>query len=95
VETVLGDTLEAICVENIDQFSSALSTLEESNVSLIETAKGAAVSQIDSAAAGLLIEKVSSDIALSQFLHGIRCTDTLDEALNMRQSLSSDETVYG
>ncbi len=90
VETVLGDTLEAICVENIDQFSSAFDSLQDSNLSLIETGKTVDAS---SASAEHLLAKVKSSIELTQFLHGIRCTENLDDALKMRQSLSHDESI--
>jgi len=90
VETVLGDTLEAVCVDDIDQFSSALSSLEKSNVSLIETGKA---SDGSTATSDLLLQQVSSSIELSQFLHGIRCSETLDEALKLRHSLAQDESI--
>ncbi len=90
VETVLGDTLEAICVDKIDRLSAALNTLEDSNVSLIETGE---TDRTAMAATGLLLEKVSSALDLTPFLHGIRCTDSLDEALKMRPSLSSGESI--
>jgi len=90
VETVLGDTLEAVCVDNIDQFSSALSSLEKSNVSLIETGKSDTSA---SAGAGMLLKQVSSSLELGQFLHGIRCTETLDDALKIRHSLALDESI--
>ncbi|NOQ90493.1 MAG: chromosome segregation protein SMC, partial [Gammaproteobacteria bacterium] len=90
VETVLGDTLEAVCVDDIDQFSSALNALENSNVSLIETGKPDTSSE---ATTGLLLEQVSSSVELAQFLHGIRCSETLDEALKSRHSLAFDESI--
>ncbi len=90
VETVLGDTLEAICVDDIDSYSSALNSLENSNLSLIETAKSATSVN---ASAQMLINHVSSSVELGQFLNGIYCTETLDEALKMRHSLSIDESV--
>lgn len=90
VETVLGDTLEAICVDDIEQYSSALSSLQDSNISLIETAKSDA--SVD-AAAQMLINKVSSAMGLGQLLHGIRCTENLDEALKERHALSHDESI--
>jgi len=90
VETVLGDTLEAICVESIDEFSSAFDSLQDSNLSLIETGKTADAS---TASAEHLLAKVKSSIDLAQFLHGIRCADNLDDALKMRQSLSHDESI--
>jgi len=100
VETVLGDTLEAICVDDIEQYSAALNSLENSNLSLIETAKSSSsasgssvLDSSDQASAQMLINNVSSTVELEQFLHGIRCTETLDEALNMRHSLSYDESI--
>ena len=95
VETVLGDTLEAICVDDIELYSAALNSLENSNLSLIETAKSASSAPASSAkeAAQMLIDNVSSTVGLEQFLHGIRCTETLDEALKMRHSLSYDESI--
>jgi chromosome segregation protein len=94
VETVLGDTLEAICVDNIDQFSAAFDSLENSNLSLIENGQSSTAANTQSAGSTeLLLAKVSSSVELSQFLHGIRCTENLDEALKMRQSLSKGESV--
>jgi len=90
VETVLGDTLEAVCVDNIDQYSSALDTLESSNVSLIETSSSTSTG---SDSATMLSSKVTSKIAVSQFMHGIRCAETLDEALAARHSLNEDESI--
>ena len=90
VETVLGDTLEAICVDDIDQYSTALNSLEDSNLSLIETAKSTAAG---SNQAEMLINNVSSTVELKQFLHGIRCAETIDDALKMRHTLSHDESV--
>ncbi|MCK4675142.1 MAG: chromosome segregation protein SMC, partial [Gammaproteobacteria bacterium] len=95
VETVLGDTLEAVCVDDIEQYSAALNSLENSNLSLIETAKSSSSTPGSSlnTAAEMLINNVSSAVELSQFLHGIRCAETLDEALKMRHSLSFDESI--
>lgn len=90
VETVLGDTLEAICVDDIDQYSASLDSLEDSNLSLIETAKSTPPvgSQTE-----MLINNVSSTVELDHFLHGIRCAETIDDALKLRHSLSHDESI--
>lgn len=90
VETVLGDTLEAICVDDIEQYSSSLNSLQDSSISLIETAKSTSVTDTS---AQMLMNNVSSTVELGQFLHGIRCTETLDEALKMRHTLSQDESI--
>ena len=94
VETVLGDTLEAICVDDIDQYSSALNSLENSNVLLLEKNAGSdSNTSTNTNNSGMLSEKVSSSIALNQFLHGVRCVDSLDDALQIRRSLAHDESV--
>ena len=90
VETVLGDTLEAVCVEQIDSLCTTLSELEKSNLSLIETSASSASS---GSASGYLQEKVKSSLELGQFLHGIRIADSLDAALQMRRTLAEDESV--
>ena len=90
VETVLGDTLEAVCVDDIEQFSSALSSLEKSNISLIETGSSSATAE---ASAGMLLEQVSSALELGPFIEGIRCTETLDEALKLRHSLARGDSI--
>jgi len=94
VETVLGDTLEAVCVDDIDQYSSALDTLENSNVSLIEKGSDAKQSVArDNLPAGLLLQQVSSAVELSQFLHGIHCAESLEQALTQRHSLAVGESI--
>jgi chromosome segregation protein len=92
VETVLGDTLEALCIEDIDRYSAAFDSLENSNLSFIETARSNA-STAANTQADMLLNKVSSSIELKQFLHGIHCTESLSDALKMRQSLAHDESI--
>ncbi len=89
VETVLGDTLEAVCVDDINQYSSALDSLQDSNLLLVEngTASGAA------AGSNMLLDKVSASVDLGQFLSGIRCSENLDEALKNRHTLASNESI--
>ena len=94
VETVLGNTLEAVCVDSIEQFSSAFDALENSNLSLIETGlSNTTDNAISTASVEFLQAKVSSLVELSPFLHGIRCSENLDEALKMRQTLLDGESI--
>jgi len=90
VETVLGDTLEAICVDQIDSLCSTLSDLEKSNLSLIETQSSRPGIE---RASDYLLEKVISPVELDQFIGGIRIADTLDAAMQMRSSLKEGESV--
>ncbi|MDH5711661.1 MAG: chromosome segregation protein SMC, partial [Gammaproteobacteria bacterium] len=90
VETVLGDTLEAVCVDQIDSLCATLADLEKSNLALIETqSANSATAQ----APGYLQEKVKSSVELGQFLHGIRAADTLEAAMQMRASLTAGESI--
>ena len=94
VETVLGDTLEAVCVDQIDNLCSTLSGLDKSNLSLVEIDSSNARGGDSSAGAkGYLSEKVQSSLDLGRFLHGIKIADTLDAALQARSSLADDESV--
>ena len=90
VETVLGDTLEAVCVDQIDSLCSTLSDLEKSNLSLIETQSS---NSSANGTSGYLQEKVQSSVELDQFIHGIRFADTLDAALQLRGSLANGESI--
>jgi chromosome segregation protein len=94
VETVLGDTLEAVCVDRIDSLCSTLSGLEKSNMSLVEV-DSSIDRGVDSSggSAGYLGEKVRSSLDLGRFLYGIKAVDTLDEALKVRNSLAEGESV--
>ncbi len=91
VETVLGDTLEAVCVDDIDSLSKTLDELDKSNLSLVETRPSSADGQKPSS--GMLLEKIKSDLELDQFMSGIRVADDLDTALSMRASLAQGESV--
>ncbi|NNJ97490.1 MAG: chromosome segregation protein SMC [Gammaproteobacteria bacterium] len=91
VETVLGDTLEAVCVDDLDGLSRTLTELDKSNLSLVETASVSGHESVS--ASGLLREKIRSDLELNQFMHGIHIAADLDVALDMRTSLAQGESV--
>jgi chromosome segregation protein len=99
VETVLGDTLEAICVDNIEPFSPVFDSLKDSNLSLVENqrenTKTDTSSSNSSAAVSSewLLSKVSSSVDTSQFLFGIRCSNNLDDALKVRSTLLNGESI--
>ena len=66
VETVLGDTLEAVRVDDIDQLSSSIESLTDCNVSLVEA--GQSVDTRAQAGADSLQGKVTSSLDLEAFL---------------------------
>ncbi len=97
VETVLGDTLEAVCVDSMSSLGEALAStsldaLEQSNLSLIE-ARSEAITETGSSVSDSLLSKVTSSLPLQPFLQGIRVAETLDDALSMRSSLSDSESI--
>jgi chromosome segregation protein len=90
VETVLGEYLEAVCVDGMDNLSSAFSALQEGHVTLFDTRAAAAM---QASVAGMLADKIQSPWQLSSLLHGVRCAEDLSQALSLRASLKADESV--
>lgn len=90
VETVLGTTLQAVCVDALDQYSQQLASLEQGEATLLT----ASVSHGESSlGADSLLSKISSNYDLRAFCAKVRCADDLDSALAMRGSLADDESV--
>ncbi len=87
VETVLGDYLQAVCVDDIDALGSFLDSFEQGSLLLVESAAGA------SQASGLLASKVQSGGRADGLLAGIHAADDLAQALQQRASLASNESV--
>ncbi|MAO38992.1 MAG: chromosome segregation protein SMC [Pseudohongiella sp.] len=102
VEAVLGDTLQAVCVEDL---GGALGTLAETlpNVTLIGdgalapspsrlSGDGAKAPSPDNAAASL-ISKISGKIDVGPMLAGILAADTLEQAMAQRASLRDEQSI--
>jgi chromosome segregation protein len=83
VETALGDYLEAVCVEELDALSGALTDLAAGRVTLIESGGAAAASAEESLAA-----RVQGPAAVRTQLAGVLTAASLQEALRARGSLS-------
>jgi chromosome segregation protein len=91
VECVLGQYLEAVCLDKVDPVASLLSELEHGDITLFETDATATDAAHDKAQR--LVEKVSSPWNLENLLSGVYCTDDLDSALALRSRLSASESV--
>ena len=90
VETVLGDSLEAVCVDSLDSVKSSLGELTESNLALIETSSATTTAP---AGGDVLSNKVTSSLELDPFLHGIYTAENLDEAFDRRAGLKPGESI--
>jgi len=91
VEAVLGDTLQSVCVDDIDNLQQLLSELPDGLLSLVETSSSGTAD----AAPGLdsLAKKVSAGWNTSGLLPGIYCAENLQQALTLRSRLGSGESV--
>jgi len=88
VETALGDYLEAVCVERLDEVAGALDGFSSGRLALIEQ-NGAS----DGAVPGSLAAKVKGPAAVIDPLGDVITADTLTEALAARSSLPPGKSI--
>jgi len=89
VETVLGGYLEAVCVDGLDEVSSALDQLTQGAASFIEL--NATTSR--PSGADMLADKVEGGPGAVALVEGVHAVDDLGAALSMRSRLGSGESV--
>jgi chromosome segregation protein len=91
VETALGDYLEAVCIDRLDDLAAPLERLARGRVVLVEGAmtgsKGASVGD------GALAGKVSGPAAVLAQLAGVLTAESLGEALQRRATLAAGQSV--
>src|SRR5690606_1351458 len=90
VECVLGDHLEAVCVDGLDPLAAVIGSLEEGSVTFFDTR---APSTGVSAGADRLLAKVQADWDLAPLLGNVYAVETLHEALALRPRLGAGESV--
>jgi len=89
VEIVLGERLQALCVEDMATLQTALENPPLGELALFETKKRPKPGQ----RSGLLIEKVQAPWALTSLLAGVWIADTLADAYQLRDKLAAHESV--
>lgn len=87
VETVLGDYLQAVCVDSIGQLGSYLGSLEQGRLVLVESGAG------DTPQSGSLASKVRSEGRADSLLAGVQAADDLSQAMQQRASLAPHESI--
>lgn len=90
VETVLGDNLEAICVESLDGVQAILDDLEQGNAQFLESHS---VDAVQGDQSKWLLSKVESQWDLSAILGKVQTAEDLNEALARRASLEADSSI--
>jgi chromosome segregation protein len=91
VETALGDYLEAVCIDRLDDLATPLQRLARGRVALVEGAS-AGVSTV-TAAEGALAGKVTGPAPALVQLTGVLTAESLTEALQRRGTLADGQSV--
>jgi chromosome segregation protein len=91
LETVLGNTLQAVCVDQVDAVAGLLENLTQGELVLFDT--GAQSPAGASAKATLLSSKVTASWDAQGLLAGIYIADDLPAALSLRKQLAANESV--
>ncbi|MDH5517881.1 MAG: chromosome segregation protein SMC [Gammaproteobacteria bacterium] len=89
VETVLGQYLQAVCIDNLDSVNQVLGSFESGRVSFIETASASE----NNAGAEWLAAKVQSELDLSHLLNNVRIAADLNSAMAQRGQLSEGQSI--
>ncbi|MEM9357994.1 MAG: chromosome segregation protein SMC, partial [Pseudomonadota bacterium] len=89
VEIVLGGVLQGVCVDDLGGAARALESLQGGALTLVDKAQSGS-----NASAGRLLAKVhNAPAAALAALESVRCVDSVDEALRLREGLGDDESV--
>ncbi len=95
VETVLGEQLQAVCVDSFDALASEAAQLQKGRLTLLDERPVAASANATSRIR--LSDKVAGTDALGSraagLLGGIYCADSIDAALALRGELAAHESV--
>ena len=89
-ECVLGEHLEAVCVDGVDPLADVLESFEEGSLTLFDTRTDSNTTQVQ---ADSLESKIKAPWKLTSLLHGVFIADNLAQALSMRGNLSDSESV--
>jgi chromosome segregation protein len=94
VETVLGEHLQAICVEDVAALADALKGFTAGQLTLRDSQFKGAAAQGNAALAGReLAGKITSGQSVASVVDGIYVADSLAEALGLRAQLRAGESI--
>ncbi|MDE2051525.1 MAG: chromosome segregation protein SMC, partial [Gammaproteobacteria bacterium] len=93
VETALGDYLEAVCVERLDDLAEPLQRLARGRVALVESEPRAASGERPDTQASALAARVSGPAAVLAQLSGVLTAESLAQALQVRVTLARGQSV--
>ena len=88
VETVLGESLQALCLSNLDDIKDLLTESSERSFKLI-----ASDLEVVNSSKDQLASRIGGNINVSNLLHGVYTAESLEEALSFRDRLSEGESI--
>ena len=92
IEAVLGDFLDAVCVDDFDELSRKLVSLPDSGVNAVRDG----VKDDDSGKEHeekWLASMVNSRAGIAELMHGVTICETTEEAFDVRETLKPGESV--
>jgi len=93
VETALGDYLEAVCVEQLDELTAALERLSKGRIALVESTQDAPQAATQIAPQTLAAQVVKGSPAVMATLANVLTAQSLSQALQQRASLGPEQSV--
>jgi chromosome segregation protein len=93
VETALGDYLEAVCVDGLDQLAGALDSLSKGRVALVEAGAANNGDVASNEGAESLASKVKGPAAVVGPLSSVFTAENLSAALQARGSLTAGQSI--
>lgn len=91
VETVLGNTLQAVCVDGFDAVADVVGNLTQGEMVLLDSAEN--VDEATGSLATRLQDHISSSVNMSALLGSIYAIEDLPQALELRSKLQSHESI--
>jgi chromosome segregation protein len=92
VESVLGESLQAICIEGLDNLAEVLMDLPLGKLSFVDV-RAASTDSPDNLNLPLIGSKVGCDWELGSLLQGIYAAENLSEALAYQHQLNPSESI--
>ncbi|MGH1537451.1 MAG: chromosome segregation protein SMC [Gammaproteobacteria bacterium] len=89
VETVLGDYLEAVCVDEIGQIASSVKDIKTGRMMVL----GKSATSSGQESSGTLVSKVKAPVDLSDKLGNVLVANDIQAALQKSQSLEAGQSV--
>ena len=92
VESVLGESLQAICIEGLENLAEVLVDLPLGKLSFVDV-RAASADALDNLNLPMIGTKVGCDWELGSVLQGIYAAESLSEALAYQNQLSPSESI--